>query len=421
MGLEEGASSGPRRSRDRGIQRSWDTGEPWEDTFPRRGEKVEVEFIANVYREGDKLVAQCNVRDIADRSRLEKEVAQQTGALAAQSRGKDEFLAMLSHELRNPLAPIRSAVHLLRINERGSENAIQRQAREIIERQVGNLTKLVGDLLDVSRVISGRIHLTQTTLDLRQVVKHAVETVTSMIAQRKHELVLHLGDEPIWANADATRMEEVVINLLDNAAKYTLDGGRIEVWCEGIPGDKCVQVRVRDNGMGIDEKLLPRIFDLFTQADRSLARSAGGLGIGLSLVHRLVELQGGTVEAYSPARGREVGSEFIVKLPLAAGACGSAYATGRPAPNPTGTRVLIVDDNIDAVMTLADALQMKGYAVQSATGPDGLKVAQQWRPHVVLLDIGLPGLDGFKSRGDCERRLSMRRMAARRSMCASSP
>ncbi len=329
---------------------------------------------------------------------MANKITQQAEQLADESRRKDEFLAMLSHELRNPLAPIRSAVHLLRMHERGSENAVQQRAREIIERQVANITKLVSDLLEVSRVVSGRIHLDLTTLDLSQVVKHAVETVTPLIEQHKHELVLHLCDEPIWTNADSTRMEEVLINLLNNAAKYTPDGGRIEVWCESTPGDRFVQVRVRDNGMGIDEKLLPLIFDLFTQADRSLARSAGGLGIGLSLAHRLVELHGGTLEAHSPPQGSEAGSEFIVKLPLAASPLAAPpVLPDEPAPNPNGMRVLVVDDNVDSVMMLASALREKGYAVQSAcNGPDGLKVAEQWRPDVVLLDIGLPGLSGYE-------------------------
>jgi CheY-like chemotaxis protein/two-component sensor histidine kinase len=253
-------------------------------------------------------------------------------------------------------------------------------------------------LLEVSRVISGRIHLELTSLDLNQVVKHAVETVMPLIEQHRHELVLHLCDGPIWTHADATRIEEVLANLLNNAAKYTPDGGRIEVWCERIPGDRLVQVRIRDTGVGIDDKLLPRIFDLFTQADRSLAHSAGGLGIGLSLVHRLVELHGGTVEAHSPPEGGGIGSEFVVNLPRAdSPLMATTQLPGAPASNHNGVRVLIVDDNIDSVMVLRHILQERGYAVQAAyTGPDGLKVARQWRPDAVLLDIGLPGLNGYE-------------------------
>jgi len=390
------------------IQRSWDTGEPWEDTFPLRGKDGSYRwFLSRALpirdEHGDVVRWFGTHTDVTEQREMANKITQQAEQLAGESRRKDEFLAMLSHELRNPLAPIRSAVHLLRMHERGNQNAIQQKALEIIERQVANLTKLVGDLLEVSRVVSGRIHLDLTTLDLSQVVKHAVETATPLINQHKHELVLHLCDEPIWTNVDATRMEEVLINLLNNAAKYTPDGGRIEVWCEGIPDDKVVQVRVRDNGMGIDEKLLPRIFDLFTQADRSLARSAGGLGIGLSLAHRLVELHGGTIEARSPPKGCGVGSEFIVKLAMTASPVAAAQVPPDEAePARNGMKVLIVDDNIDQVTMLAGALRMTGYAVQSAhTGTDGLKVSQQWRPDVVLLDIGLPGMDGY----DVARRL----------------
>jgi len=390
------------------IQRSWDTGEPWEDTFPLRGKDGSYRwFLSRALpirdEHGDVVRWFGTHTDVTEQREMANKITQQAEQLAGESRRKDEFLAMLSHELRNPLAPIRSAVDLLRMQERGNQNAIQQKAREIIERQVANLTKLVGDLLEVSRVVSGRIHLDLTTLDLSQVVKHAVETATPLINQHKHELVLHLCDEPIWTNVDATRMEEVLINLLNNAAKYTPDGGRIEVWCEGIPDDKVVQVRVRDNGMGIDEKLLPRIFDLFTQADRSLARSAGGLGIGLSLAHRLVELHGGTIEARSPPKGCGVGSEFIVKLAMTASPVAAAQVPPDEAePARNGMKVLIVDDNIDQVTMLAGALRMTGYAVQSAhTGTDGLKVSQQWRPDVVLLDIGLPGMDGY----DVARRL----------------
>ena len=392
----------------RRIQDSWDTGEAWEDTFPLRGRDGEYRWFlsrARPIRDGQGNVLRWfgTNTDVTEQRELASLIRQQAEQLADESRRKDEFLAMLSHELRNPLAPIRSAVHLLKLQERGSENAIQRQAREIIERQVNNMTKLINDLLEVSRVVNGRIKLNLIILDLGQVLKHAVETVTPLIEQHKHELLLHRCDEPIWAFADATRMEEVFINLLNNAAKYTPDGGRIELWCEGISDDKFAQVRIRDNGMGIEPKHLPHVFDLFTQADRSLARSAGGLGIGLSLAHRLVELHSGTVEAHSPPVGSEVGSEFIVKLPRAAAPIAVAtLLPDEPAPDPGGMRVLVVDDNIDLVMMLSSALRKKGYAVQvSYTGPDGLQIARQWRPDVVLLDIGLPGLDGY----DVARRL----------------
>lgn len=386
-----------------GLQHSWDTGQPWEDTFPLRGKDGAFRWFlsrARPIRDEQGAVVRWfgTNTDVTEQREMADKIAQQATQLADEARRKDEFLAMLSHELRNPLAPIRSAVHLLRLHERGSENPIQMQAREIIERQVANLTKLVSDLLEVSRVISGRIHLNPTTLDLGQVVKHAVETATPLIEQHKHRLVLHQCDQPIWVHADSTRIEEVLINLLNNAAKYTPDGGCIDVWCQPSPDGHFVQVRVRDNGLGIDEELLPRIFDLFTQADRSLARSGGGLGIGLSLAHRLIEMHGGTIEAHSPPQGSDVGSEFIIKLALAAFPLAQPPAVAdEPTPDGNELRVLVVDDNVDSVMLLGTTLREKGYQVQSAyNGPDALKLVQQWRPDILLLDIGLPGLDGYE-------------------------
>ena len=337
--------------------------------------------------------------DISERVALENRVKQQAEAIAGESRRKDEFLAMLSHELRNPLAPIRTAIHLLRSRERGTEDALQKQAHEIIERQVGNITKMVNDLLEVSRVASGRVRLNLQTVDMNEVVAHAMETVRPLFEQRKHEAEFICCPLPVWCNADATRLEEVFTNLLNNAAKYTPNGGCIDIRCEAISETEeaqFAQFRVRDTGVGIEKDLLPRIFDLFTQADRSLDRSQGGLGIGLSLAKRLIELHGGSVEARSDGPG--LGAEFIVRLALVE----PPASTTRGEPQESmgalvGTRVLIVDDNIDMVMMLASALRAKGYSVQSAyTGPDGLKVAQQWRPEVVLLDIGLPGLDGYQ-------------------------
>jgi PAS domain S-box-containing protein len=364
----------------------------------RRGETVSVEIVSNVYYEDQRPLAKCNVRDISERNRLEQQIARQAEALADESRRKDEFLAMLSHELRNPLAPIRAAMHLLKLEERGSENLSQRQVREVIERQVANLTKLIDDLLEVSRVVSGRIRLQQQAVDLNEVVRHALETAQPLVEQRRHKLLVNVGSEPVWASADAARLEEVFVNLLDNAAKYTDPEGRIEVWCEHAGEQNHAQVRVRDNGVGIDETLLPQIFDLFTQADRSLDRAAGGLGIGLSLAKRLVALHGGSIEVHSPPDGQSRGSEFVVRLPLLS-------TPEQPTPQtpvaeqhqPAGVRVLLIDDNEDLVMVLGRTLRYLGYSVQYAyTGPDGLAAAIQWRPDIVIMDIGLPGLDGYE-------------------------
>lgn len=380
----------------------------------QRGEKVEVEFVANVYLEGDRVVAQCNVRDISERIQLQRQVVQQADALAAQARAKDEFLAMLSHELRNPLAPIRAAAHMMRMQERGGRapgNPILQEAREVIERQVANLTKMVSDLSEVSRVISGRIRLDLQDVDMKQVVEHAVQSVAPLFEQRAHAVSVSACSEPVWAHADPTRLEEILVNLLNNAAKYTPDGGRIAVACElrREGGNNYAMVRVRDNGVGMEESLLPRVFDLFTQGDRSLDRSWGGLGIGLSLAHRLTTMHGGTIEAHSAGPGK--GSEFTVKLPLVTApkaqlaSKGQSPNTEEPWPNGNGKervkstalRVLVVDDNIDLVTMLCGTLRLKGFIVRSAyTGPEGLRIAREWQPDIALLDIGLPGLDGYE-------------------------
>lgn len=387
------------------FERHLREGRDWEDTFPLRGKDGHYRWFLsrmNAIRDDlGKIVRFFGTNtDVTERFEMENQIKKQAEQLAEESRRKDEFLAMLSHELRNPLAPIRSAIHLLRLQERGSENLIQQQAQDIIERQVTNLTCLIGDLLEVSRVITGRIRLRIELIDLNQVVAHAIQTTTPLIEQHRHELVLHRCSEPAWVNADATRLEEVFVNLLNNAVKYTNEGGRIEVGCRISAAQTHAVVRVRDNGIGIEAKLLRDgvIFDLFTQADRSLDRAAGGLGIGLSLARRLVELHSGTIEATSPPEGSDNGSEFVVRLPLAtAQKAGAIAPVDNPSQNSIGMRVLVVDDNIDHVTMLSTSLQHMGYSVQTAyTGPDGLKVATQWRPDVVLLDVGLPGLDGYE-------------------------
>jgi PAS domain S-box-containing protein len=363
---------------------------PLED---RQGRKHPVEMVANKYEEGAHPVIQCNIRDIAERRRLEKQMLDQAAELSDLHRRKDEFLAMLSHELRSPLAPIANAVQLLGLQE-GNESPLQKQARGIIERQTRQLQHLVDDLLEVSRITTGRVQLRQEKIAIRGVVEGAVETVRPLIDQRKHELTVLLPEETLWLNADAARLEQVVVNLLTNAAKYTEDGGHI--WLTVLrEGEECV-VRVRDTGMGISPTLVPKIFDLFTQAERSLDRSQGGLGIGLALVQRLTELHGGRVEAYSTL-GQ--GSEFIVRLPLilieldpsdAHAVEGDPLAT-RPL------RVLVVDDNADTVLSFSLLLKSSGHDVFTASdGIAAVKAAYEIRPDVMLLDIGLPGLNGYE-------------------------
>jgi PAS domain S-box-containing protein len=366
----------------------------------RSGHKVEVEFVSNVYEEDHHQVVQCNVRDITERSRLQRLTEEQAAALADLDRRKDEFLAMLSHELRNPLAPILNAALLLRMHSnrnrlQGNENPVLQQSATIIERQVGQLARIVDELLEVSRITTGRIQLHQERIALGVVVENAVTTVSSLIDQRKHELTVSLPSQPIWLHADASRLEQVIVNLLTNAAKYTDLGGHIWLTVQQ-EGEQAV-LRVRDTGVGIAPEILPRIFDLFTQAERSLDRSQGGLGIGLALVQRLVEMHGGTVEA-SSVLGRS--SEFVVRLPVV------PHLPEHQAPSPPtetfqmigqSLRVLVVDDNVDTVTTLSMLVQESGHEVRRAyDGSAVLEAALDYRPNVVLLDIGLPGLNGFE-------------------------
>jgi len=317
---------------------------------------------------------------------------EQATALADLHRRKDEFLAMLSHELRNPLAPIVNAVQLLRLQP--NEGLIQQNARTIIERQLAQLTRLVDDLMEVSRITTGRVQLRPERIVVNGIVERAVETACPLIDQHNHELTVSLSPEPIWLNADAARLEQVVVNLLTNAAKYTPDGGRIALSVQQ-EGDDCV-LRVRDSGVGIAPELLPHIFDLFTQAERSLDRSQGGLGIGLALVKSLVELHQGRMEAVS-ALGH--GSEFVVRLPVVLAAAEQSASTPLVLDRPTGVslRVLVVDDNVDAAESLAELLTAYGHDVRTAyTGPTAVAAASDYGPNVVLLDIGLPELDGYQ-------------------------
>jgi PAS domain S-box-containing protein len=365
----------------------------------RSGQKVEVEFVSNVYQENRRRVVQCNVRDITERSRLQRLTQEQAAALADLDRRKDEFLAMLSHELRNPLAPILNAALLLRLHSnrnrlRGIENPILQQSATIIERQVGQLTRIVDELLEVSRITTGRIQLRSEPIALGVVVENAVATVRSLIEQRKHDLTVSLPAQAIWVHADAARLEQVVVNLLTNAAKYTDQGGH--VWLTVTQEGEEAVLRVRDTGVGIAPEILPRIFDLFTQAERSLDRSQGGLGIGLALVQRLVEMHGGTVAVSSVL---EQGSEFVVRLPVVSHpqALSSSPPTETAQPMSPSLRVLVVDDNVDTVTTLAMLVTESGHDVRTAyDGPAVLEAALDYRPNLVLLDIGLPGLNGFE-------------------------
>ena len=356
------------------------------------GRRVEVEIVANSYQEGNHNVIQCNIRDITERSRLEKQMQEQAVALADLHRRKDEFLAMLGHELRNPLAPISNALHLLALQK--NEGALQQKAHKIIERQVGQLVRLVDDLLEVSRITTGKLNLKKEQVTLNSIVERAVESARPLIDQHAHEFTVTQSPQPIWLYADATRLEQVVVNLLTNAAKYTQAGGQISLTVHQEDDDAVLTVH--DTGVGISPELLPHIFDLFTQAERSLDRSQGGLGIGLCLVKRLVEMHDGQVEI-SSVLGK--GSEFVVRLPVQVDLEQPPSSTDNGTFEPVGLslRVLVVDDNRDAVQALEMLLTELGHDVRTAfDGPTALQTALDYRPGVVLLDLGLPGMDGYE-------------------------
>jgi signal transduction histidine kinase len=308
-------------------------------------------------------------------------------------RRKDEFLAMLAHELRNPLAPIRNSLQILRV--KGPADDDLAECRDMIDRQVTHLVRLVDDLLDVSRVSRGKIRLHQEPLDLAAVVRQAVETTRPLIDSRRHQLTVTVPSTPVYVEGDFTRLSQVIGNLLNNAAKYTDEGGRIELTMEAA--DHEAVLRVRDSGRGMDPSVLHNLFDLFYQSERNLDRSEGGLGIGLSLVKTLVEMHGGKIEAHSDGRGR--GSEFVVRLPRLSEPPALPATSSRSARVAAGPhRILIVDDNVDSAESMAILLRLQGHSVQTAhDGNRAVELALRDRPSLVLLDLGLPGLNGYEA------------------------
>jgi PAS domain S-box-containing protein len=340
------------------------------------------------YSEGDVRAA----GDLANRAVIALENARLIASLREADRRKDEFLAMLAHELRNPLAPIRNAVQIFRAKAPPVPEL--RWAGEVVERQVRQMTRLVDDLLDVSRITRGRVELRRERIDLATVVNEAIEASRPLIKKWGHQLSVSLPPEPVLLDADPARLAQVIGNLLNNAAKYTDQGGRIELLA-GTKGE-WVSIRVRDNGIGIPKEKLRNIFELFTQIDPLVERSQGGLGIGLTLVQRLTEMHGGRVEAFSDGPGR--GSEFVIELPLAvAPAQASPSRADTPVEQPSRLRILVVDDNRDAADSLAMLLEMLGNDVHTAhDGLEAVGAAAAFHPDVVLLDIGLPKLNGYE-------------------------
>jgi signal transduction histidine kinase len=331
--------------------------------------------------------------EIAERKLAEKEREKAQQALRDADRRKDEFLAMLAHELRNPLAPIRNALEILKLSE--ASPAIQRQTHEMMERQVQLMVRLVDDLLDVSRITRGKIELRKEPIELAAVVARAVETARPLIEARNHELAVDISPGSLLLDGDLVRLGQVVANLLNNAAKYMPLGGRI--WLNaGREGDKVV-LHLRDAGIGIAPEMLPQVFDLFTQADHPPSLSQGGLGIGLTLVRRLVEMHGGKVAAHSDGLGK--GSEFVVVLPALSDTPPPASQRDRNAAGGFAPirRVLVVDDNVDSADSMAELLRVWGHEVQAVhNGTEALVAAPDFRPEVALLDIDMPDMSGYE-------------------------
>jgi PAS domain S-box-containing protein len=398
-------------------QQSIDSGTPFEMVFPLRGADghfrrfltrvnpvrdsrgdVVQWFGTNTDVENERRATEANA-ELRERERLAREEAELLREAAeAANRAKDEFLAMLGHELRNPLSPILTALQLMKL--RGSD-ASQRE-RTVIERQVNHLTRLVDDLLDVSRIASGRVELKEEVVEMAAVVAKGIEMASPLLEQRAHALTVDVPRHGLTVQGDPTRLSQVVSNLLTNAAKYTPAGGQVTIRAANDGDD--VVIRVTDTGIGIAPDVLPRVFDLFVQERQAIDRSQGGLGLGLTIVRSLVERHQGSVSAHSDGPGR--GSEFTVRLPKALSS--PELDARRPADSPVASmlspdrrrNILIVDDNEDAAEMLAETLRMTGHETRVAhDGPAALQLAERFHPDIAFLDIGLPVMDGYELAG----------------------
>jgi PAS domain S-box-containing protein len=389
-----------------GWRAAMDRGEPWEDVFRLRRHDGELRwFLSRAFplRDQDGRIVRwfgTNV-DIDDQKRAE--AAAQTA-----SRAKDEFLAMLGHELRNPLAPIMTALELMQMRD---PTAFARE-RKIIKRQVTHLVRLVDDLLDVSRITGGKIELHREPIELAVIVSRAVETVSPLLENRSHHLVVDVPPHGLPVDADAMRLVQVVSNLLTNSAKFTPPRGTITI--TGERRGSRVALRVRDTGIGISEDMLPHVFELFAQERQTTDRSQGGLGLGLAIVQNLVAMHGGTVTAHSEGIGR--GSEFVIELPASAVELeAQPYAddaVARALP-PGAPKILVVDDNRDVAELMLESLTALGYDVRVAfDGPSALAIVEHFTPDIALLDIGLPVMDGHELAGRMHAKVADTRFIA---------
>lgn len=374
------------------IRHAFATGEEWEDTFPLRGKDGEYRWFLSraipIRDEQGRVFRWFGTNtDITERREMEE-------ALRDADRRKDEFLATLAHELRNPLAPIVTGLELMRAA--GPEAALLERVRRSLERQTGHLVRLVDDLLDISRITLGKVELRYRTVSLGSLIEAALETSRPLLEEQRHEVRVRLPEEPGLLEADPTRLAQVFANLLNNAARYTAPGGTIGITAKHLDGE--VSVTVSDTGAGLEPEMLTRIFDLFVQGEGRRPKAGAGLGIGLTLVRALVELHGGRVEAFSAGPG--CGSSFTVHLPLREpGARAAATAvTARAAGEVRRLRVLVVDDNRDAADALGELLERMGHETVAAHGgAEALEAARSLRPDLVLLDLGMPPPDGYET------------------------
>ncbi len=370
------------------------------DVRQSQGEKIPMLFNAVRRKHGEAQYDEIAVFVATDRRKYEQhlqlarsDASALNAKLAQADRRKDEFLATLAHELRNPLAPMRNVLEVLNLAQ--FDDPQLDRAREVLGRQLRHMTHLVDDLMEVSRITQGRLELRRQSVQLAPVLDMALHSVAALAAQAGHTVRVEQPHDPIWLDADATRLSQMIANLLTNAVKYTPANGHI--WLTVARGAEDVIITVRDTGIGIAPEHLATVFDMFSQLEPALSRAQGGLGIGLSLVRGLAQLHGGSVSACSAGVGQ--GSEFELRLPLPATppVIAAPPARRQPQPGERAGKVLVIDDNADAADTLAMALEMLGYSVGTVyDGPSGLTLAAAFEPDVVLLDIGLPHMNGYE-------------------------